>query len=332
MEGDRKQAVSDLTNAISICIPTFNRPQLIRETIESCFDQAYRPLEILIGDDSSDDRTEKFIRSFEAPAGIFIRYERNGATLGQSRNVNRLFQRASGVRLVLLHDDDLMCPGGLDRLVCAFDAFPRARCVYGLQHVVSADGRILEDRSVEWNKRDRRTPDHGGPQSSPLKAALWQHVPNDGYLIESGLARRIGYRDEARVGHAVDADFIIEVAKNAGEGEFVFIEDFVSKYRLTPGSIARSQTINRHQDLFFASLLEDEDLDAEAEARDRLLERIATGAALDAAMAGRRSDALRLLFSRYYDKPYASRWTLYRLLCVLSPPLGVFIRRVIGGG
>ncbi|GGE01059.1 hypothetical protein GCM10011390_19860 [Aureimonas endophytica] len=316
---------------VSICIPTFERPQLIRETIASCLAQTHRPIEILIGDDSRTSETEDLVRSLPLPEGIVIRHERNRERLGQSGNVNRLFHRAAGRYLLLIHDDDLMCPGGLDLLLAALATYPSARCVYGLQYVIAPGGTVLLERSAAWNARDRRVPDHAGPQPSPLRAALWQHVPNDGYLIDSRLAREIGYKHEREVGHAVDADFIIEAAKGLAPGDFVFVDAFICKYRLTPGSIARSPTINRRQDMFFMSLSRDETLRREDEARNGLLRRIATGAALDAAMAGRRRDALRILFSRHYDRPRFSRWTLYRLVCILSPRLGLRLKSLIGG-
>jgi hypothetical protein len=43
-----------------------------------------------------------------------------------------------------------------------------------------------------------------------------------------------------------------------------------------------------------------------------LLHRIGLGASLDAAIAGDRLLAFRILLSKYYSKPFFSRWTLLR--------------------
>ena len=40
-------------------------------------------------------------------------YLRNESSLGQAGNVNQLFARARGERLVLMHDDDFLLPGAL---------------------------------------------------------------------------------------------------------------------------------------------------------------------------------------------------------------------------
>ncbi len=84
---------------VSICLPTCNRPDLIVECIESCLAQTHTNIEILIGDDSKDDRTQRMIatRYQHEPR---IRYVRNTPSLGQARNVSSLFNRASGSKIL----------------------------------------------------------------------------------------------------------------------------------------------------------------------------------------------------------------------------------------
>src|SRR5271155_1251140 len=107
---------------ITICIPTYRRPALLREAIETCFLQDYRPLEILVGDDSGNDAALQVTRSLQLPPGIAIRHVVHEHPLRQARNVNWLFNNASGSRCLLLHDDDGLVQGGLDKLVSAWDA------------------------------------------------------------------------------------------------------------------------------------------------------------------------------------------------------------------
>ena len=44
---------------VSICVPTYNRASLLRESLKSICGQDYAPLEILISDNCSDDETEQ---------------------------------------------------------------------------------------------------------------------------------------------------------------------------------------------------------------------------------------------------------------------------------
>lgn len=306
-----------------------DRPVLLREAVESCFRQEHRPFEILIGDDSSTDDSREVIAGLPISSDVALRYLRNETRLGQSSNVNRLLRSADGTHITLLHDDDLFCDNGLDQLVAGALRHPGALCVYGQQQLIALDGTMLPERTQAWSRRDRRSVDFAGPQDSPLRAALWCQPPNDAYLLDAATAKDVGYRSEEAVGHAVDADFMIRIAKTAKPGTFVLLPEVVSKYRLTPDSIARSNAINGRQDLFFRSLVADGDLEGEGRARDELLRRIGAAAVLDAALAGHRLESVRILASGYYDKPIFSRWTGYRLSCILSRRMGGRIKRLL---
>ncbi len=61
---------------VSIIIPTFNRAGLIGETIESVFNQNYRPVEIIVADDGSTDNTAETIEKYksQAPEGVSVKY------------------------------------------------------------------------------------------------------------------------------------------------------------------------------------------------------------------------------------------------------------------
>src|SRR5262245_41810902 len=92
---------------VSICLPTYQRPELIGQCLDSCLSQTHTNIEVLIGDDSRDDRTQSLIEARYA-ADPRVRYVRNIPSLGQARNVGSLFARATGDRILLIHDDDFL--------------------------------------------------------------------------------------------------------------------------------------------------------------------------------------------------------------------------------
>ena len=112
---------------VSICLPTCNRPELIAQCIDSCLAQTHGNLEIVIGDDSKDTRTQQLIaaRYGREPR---VRYTLNQPPLGQACNVASLFERASGDKIVLIHDDDLLTTDGVEKLLVAVDASSATRC------------------------------------------------------------------------------------------------------------------------------------------------------------------------------------------------------------
>ncbi|MGO7335815.1 glycosyltransferase family 2 protein [Rhizobium leguminosarum] len=314
---------------VSICIPTCNRPRMLEAALISCFSQALLPAEILIGDDSQDQKSLPIVSRFSRRTNVDIKYWKHSERAGQAANLNWLIDNANSQYLIFLHDDDRLCAGAIKILYEAWLKYPGAQCYYGKQYLTDCIGNILPDRTEGWNHRYFRTREFSGRQKSNLSAALSQQIPNNGFLIANELARKTRYRPETEIGHAVDADFGIRIALAAAPHSFVYVDSFVSEYRLNPASISQSTTLNRREDVLYG-YLETLKIPADDEAaRIGFLERIATAAALDAARAGRRRSAIRIIFSRYYREALLSRWTLYRLLCVISPIVGEGMKRLL---
>jgi glycosyltransferase involved in cell wall biosynthesis len=296
---------------------------LLKAAVVSCLQQKHRPLEIVIGDDSGDNRSADVLTSIVFPDGVRLRHKVHELPLRQGRNVNWLFANAAGARCCLLHDDDLLCDGGLDILIAAFTIYPNAVCVYGKQKLMSNDGFVLEVDTEEFNTRYGRTADKTGPQASPLSAGLTQQLPNNGYLVDSNLARRIGYSLEEEVGQgAVDLAFGIRLGSESAPNAFVYVDHFVSFYRLTAESILRSRHTNKGYHLIFQNVEALAVGAGDAPARDLCLRRLGAEAVLDAAIAGQRRLATRILLSRHYRLSFFDPRTLFRLIYLTFPKLG----------
>ncbi len=304
---------------ISILIPARNRSDLLKVGLESCFAQAHRPLQILIGDDSDDGRCEDLVQSLTLPNGIGLRYQRHSPRRGQSGNVNWLFDEAAGDRAVLLHDDDWLCLGAIEALKHGWTAEPDTMVVYGKHFVADPAGVILDGQTEMFNVKYRRTPERVGRQRSNLEAALSQQFPHNGYLIDTKLARSVRYRSEDVIGQAVDVDFAIRLAQLAPARAITYIDTFTSVYRLTPNSIMQTRDRNHGQHLLFA-FIEQLNVPPDCEpVRKAALRRLGIEAVLDAAKARRRGQALRIMFSEFFDRPLISVWGAYRAVCIVSP-------------
>lgn len=90
---------------ISICIPTYNRSDLLRKTLISVARQTVEPYEIIVADNCSEDDTEKVAKSFQG-----VMYYRNEGNLGLAGNSNRCIQLAKSEFVTILHSDDLIAP------------------------------------------------------------------------------------------------------------------------------------------------------------------------------------------------------------------------------
>jgi glycosyltransferase involved in cell wall biosynthesis len=210
----------------------------LKEAVQSCFAQTYRNFEIIIGDDSSDDRTQTFSLELEARYPGRIRYFRNKPSLGQNGNVNALFFRAVGRRLVLLHDDDLLLPNAVMDLSECWSKYPDLAAAFGRQQVISMDGKLLAQETERRSKSLNCTTDRVGLLKYPVEAGLLQMFPPDGFMILTGVARKLGYRSFDAVGDACDYDFSLRLCLS--ETKIFFHFGFMSSYRYTNSSISMS--------------------------------------------------------------------------------------------
>ncbi len=97
---------------ISVCIASYNRAALLRETVESVLKQGDPCCEIVITDDSSDAQVQQLVAA-EWNSTPAVRYYRNEVRLGYPKNFNRGMEQSSGQWIVTLADDDYLLPGAL---------------------------------------------------------------------------------------------------------------------------------------------------------------------------------------------------------------------------
>ena len=131
---------------ISVVLAAWKGETYIGEQLRSLFQQTRLPDEILIGDDSPDDATEKAIREIlpEAPASIRIDYRKNPQRLGFIANFSALIERASGDYIFLCDQDDIWLNEKIEILSSELDAHPDCALVACNSMRVTADLIPLE--------------------------------------------------------------------------------------------------------------------------------------------------------------------------------------------
>lgn len=89
----------------SICIPTRNRAHLIGRALESCQKQSYGNIEVIVVDNCSSDDTAGIVASYRNRDSR-IKFFQNDRNLGQTRNIFKAFELASGDYVQYLADDN----------------------------------------------------------------------------------------------------------------------------------------------------------------------------------------------------------------------------------
>lgn len=89
---------------ISICIPTYKRPDLLKKLLDSIQMQNFRDFEVIISDNSPDDSVKELADPYGKMLPLF--YEKNVPAVSATTNCNNAMRRAKGSWVKVMHDDD----------------------------------------------------------------------------------------------------------------------------------------------------------------------------------------------------------------------------------
>lgn len=139
---------------ISVCVPTYNRPEMLKPLISSFLKQDHECKELVIADDSSDSRTQELISHYQSDS---ITYIKNPENLGYCANLLASLTYAKGDFLLILGDDDMLAhPNALSRYVSVFEQNPSVGYVYSNQ--IQFSNSLDVDCLIQHFKKDQYYP------------------------------------------------------------------------------------------------------------------------------------------------------------------------------
>lgn len=108
-----------MKNLVSVVLPTYNRGEMLKNTISSIVSQTYTNWELIIVDDASNDNTEEIVNDFNDSR---IHYTRNQKNFGANYSRNRGAALATGEYLAFIDSDNEWSPEKLERQMRCFKA------------------------------------------------------------------------------------------------------------------------------------------------------------------------------------------------------------------
>jgi glycosyltransferase involved in cell wall biosynthesis len=123
---------------VSLCLPTYQRAELLELCIRSILSQTYSDFELVVVDNASSDETPAVVHRF---ADARIRFYRNDQNIGPFPNMNRAISLARGELICVAHDDDLYLPQFLERETAFMDAHPSVGMVHSAVYEIESSGR-----------------------------------------------------------------------------------------------------------------------------------------------------------------------------------------------
>lgn len=133
-----RRPVPDTQPLISIVLPVHNGARYLAESVESCLQQTWQNLELIIVNDGSTDATHEMVMGFQDPRVRYIQCHTN-VKLPSALNVG--FAAARGEYLTWTSDDNRYQPDALAKMAAVLQM--GADFVYTHYRKIDPEGRVM---------------------------------------------------------------------------------------------------------------------------------------------------------------------------------------------
>lgn len=122
---------------ISVVIPTFNREEMVKDTINSVLHQTYSDFNIIVVDDGSTDNTRDAVGSFRDSRIKYIYQENKGVSASRNTGI----KAATSEYVAFLDSDDVYLESSLENVINILKKYPSVDWVWGDKYVIGKDGK-----------------------------------------------------------------------------------------------------------------------------------------------------------------------------------------------
>lgn len=225
---------------VSILIPTYNRPLYFKQALISAITQTYPNIEIIICDDSTNDITQKIALRYVKKFPHRVKYYRNQTNIGGKLNFQLAFQKATGMYVNYLMDDDVFHHHKIEKMMRYFlsDYTNSIKLVTSYRQPIDAEGKHLPDFSFTKKRFDVDTIMKGiDAGNSILLDGNWIGEPTTVLFRKKDLVEPFGQFCGAQYFSAVDMASWFSLLLN---GNLVYIADTLSYLRMHPSNVGKT--------------------------------------------------------------------------------------------
>lgn len=202
-----------MSPTVSAIIASYNYANYLPLAIESCLEQTFRDLEVVVVDDGSLDHTPQVMEQYRGEPRV--RYIRT-SNAGQPAAENLGIRLAQGRFIAFLDADDIWLPHKIKQQMEQFQRTPAAGVVYARRRLIDPQGRELKM-----------------PARPCYRGYIAEQMFRDNFIcFSSSMVRRevfesVGFFNE-EYRHASDYDFWLRVATC---WSFEFVDEPLVFYR-----------------------------------------------------------------------------------------------------
>lgn len=212
---------------VSVVVPTHNRRELLKETLQSILNQTFRNFELIVVSDGSTDGTNEMVLGLQDSRVHLIQQEKSGQP-AKPRNSGII--AAKGVYIALCDDDDLWEP---NKLAIQVDALENNQSVA----MCYTNGAVLKDGIVQQGRLNRRR-----IFSNHFNQLLrGNFIPNSSVLIRKSVFDRVGMINTDSTFRGIeDYEFWLRVSH---EFIMLYIDQPLIQYRVHTNNITFSRSL-----------------------------------------------------------------------------------------
>ncbi len=208
---------------VTVVIAYYNRPEYIRESIESALAQTHSPVEVIVVDDGSTEDAHRVLRAI--PGTTIIRQPNAGVAAARNRGV----AAARGEYVMFLDHDDRLMPGAIASHLRAIQfkpGNPKAGLVFGALRQIDSAGQI---KGAPYICAPRRNYFLSMLQGNPI------HCPAAAMILREAMLDVGGMDPEVAPGD--DLDLYLRIAR---QYRVVRHTDLTAEYRIHSENVSHS--------------------------------------------------------------------------------------------
>lgn len=208
---------------VSVIVTTFNRCEMLANTIQSILEQTFFDFELIVIDNMSEDGTREYIGSIQDERIRYIRNQNYGVI---AKNRNYGIREAKGSYIAFCDDDDLWMPNKLDIQVTLLQNNPSQVMCYS-QAELFFDNQTLKKLMIRRSVK----------KSHFIHLLQGNFIPNSSVLIKRDVFDQLGFLNESSEIRE-DYEMWLRVANNFS---IVGTDQVLIRYRLHSSNNAGSK-------------------------------------------------------------------------------------------
>jgi len=204
---------------VSVIIPTYNRKDIVCETIDSVLSQTCKDYEIIVVDDGSTDDTKSVLARYGDK--ILYIYQEN---MGLSSARNTGIRNMCGEYIALLDSDDIWFPKKLEKQIQLLEENPDIALVSCRSEVIDSKGT----HAGSYKPSNYQSLDFNG-------LLVANHIVVSSVIVRKNILEDVGLFDETLRSYE-DVDLWLRILLKY---KIFYSEDVLVKYRISPDALSR---------------------------------------------------------------------------------------------